>query len=120
NQPSGLTVPMKAVDMAARYGGKVTFMYEAALQGFAIQLTEEQANKLAADPRVDYVEQDQIMQAVATQGGATWGIDRSDQRNLPLSGTYTYADVAGNGVRAYIIDPGILTAHSQYGGRALA
>jgi subtilisin family serine protease len=120
NKPSGLTVPLKAVDMAARYGGSVTFTYEAALQGFAIKMPEEQAKKLAADPRVAYVEQDQIMHAIATQNGATWGIDRSDQRNLPLSGSYTYANSAGTGVRAYIIDTGIRTNHTQFGTRALA
>jgi subtilisin family serine protease len=124
-RPSGLTVPIIAVDMAARYRGSVTYVYESALRGFAITMKEEAALNLAADPRVDYVEQDSVVYAIATepdatQTGATWGIDRIDQRDLPLSGTYNYNDTAGNGVRAYIIDTGIRTAHSNFGGRASA
>jgi subtilisin family serine protease len=119
-RPSGLNVPIMAVDMAARYGGSVTFVYEHALRGFAVKMKEEAALKLAADPRVEYVEADSMVYAVATQSGATWGIDRIDQVNLPLSGTYNYNDTAGNGVRAYIIDTGIRTAHTNFGGRASA
>ena len=57
------------------------------------------------------------MSADATETGATWGIDRIDQRNLPLSGTYTYTHT-GAGVTAYIIDTGINTTHNEFGGRA--
>jgi subtilisin family serine protease len=57
------------------------------------------------------------MEAWTTQSGATWGIDRIDQRSRPLSGTYTYTST-GSGVTAYIIDTGIQTSHSQFGGRA--
>ncbi|MCT4356178.1 S8 family peptidase [Streptomyces sp. Je 1-79] len=52
-----------------------------------------------------------------TQPGATWGLDRIDQRDLPLSTTYTYNRTASN-VTAYIIDTGIRTSHSEFGGRA--
>ncbi|MDD4857775.1 MAG: S8 family serine peptidase [Candidatus Krumholzibacteria bacterium] len=53
-----------------------------------------------------------------TQTGATWGIDRIDQTALPLSGTYTY-NYTGSGVKAYIIDTGILYTHTDFGGRAI-
>jgi subtilisin family serine protease len=46
-----------------------------------------------------------------------WGLDRTDQRNLPLSATYDYAST-GSGVRAYVIDTGIRTTHVDFGGRA--
>ena len=59
------------------------------------------------------------MYASTTQSGATWGLDRIDQRNLPLNGQYTY-NWTGSGVRAYIIDTGIRTTHTQFGGRASA
>ncbi|HEV7588204.1 MAG TPA: S8 family peptidase, partial [Longimicrobium sp.] len=95
------------------------FVYSTALQGFAASLTEQQLAALRADPRVAYVEADQPMYATTTQTGATWGLDRIDQRNLPLSTTYSYT-ADGTGVNAYIIDTGIRFSHSQFGGRAVS
>src|SRR5690606_30814579 len=85
--------------------------------GFAARLSDADAARLARDPRVAYVEQDQVMTIDATQTGATWGLDRIDQRARPLSGTYTYSN-AGAGVTAYIIDTGIRFSHNEFGGRA--
>ncbi|MEV6347647.1 S8 family peptidase [Actinoplanes sp. NPDC051851] len=101
------------------YGGSVAQVYDAAVHGFAARMTEAAAKRLAADPAVEYVEQDQVITADATQTGATWGIDRIDQASLPLSGTYTYPNTGSN-VHAYIIDTGILTTHSEFGGRAVS
>lgn len=39
------------------------------------------------------------------QQGATWGIDRTDQRLLPLDSTYSYS-YTGAGVLAFILDTG--------------
>jgi subtilisin family serine protease len=80
-------------------------------------MSESAAKRLAADPDVAYVEQNQTVSLLGTQTGATWGLDRIDQRNRPLNSTYTYPNTAAN-VHAYIIDTGILTNHSQFGGRA--
>lgn len=107
----------KAKDKALKKKGKLKFSYGAALKGFAAELSDEAVAELRADPDVDYIEQDQFVSLNATQTGATWGIDRVDQRNRPLSGTYTYTTTASN-VYVYIIDTGIRTAHSQFGGRA--
>lgn len=113
---SGLTVSQVAVDLAVRAGGSIFYFYDAALKGFAITMTAEAAEKMAADPRVKYIEQDSEVWAVTTQTGATWGLDRVDQRNLPLNGTYTYTPTASN-VHAYVIDTGIRGTHTQFGGR---
>jgi subtilisin family serine protease len=115
---SGLSMSQIAVDMATRYNGTITYLYDS-INGFAINMKEENALQLAGDARVKLVEQDQVMRANVTQTGATWGIDRIDQRNLPRSTTYTYNTTASN-VHAYIIDTGIRTAHTQFGGRASA
>jgi len=114
---SGLSVDIVAIDMAARYGGTVFFTYETALEGFAIRMPESAARKLAADPRVSFVEQDSEVWAVVTQSPATWGIDRVDERTLPRSNSYTYNTTATN-VHAYVIDTGIRSTHTQFGGRS--
>ncbi|MFC4066397.1 S8 family peptidase [Actinoplanes subglobosus] len=101
------------------YGGAVKRGFGKALNGYEATLTETQAKRLAANSKVAYVEQNQIIRLADTQTNATWGIDRIDQASLPLSTTYTYPNTA-SGVHAYIIDTGILTTHSQFGGRAVS
>jgi aqualysin 1 len=95
------------------------FVYSAALQGFTARMSEPEAIALSRDPRVAFVEEDSIVEALVTQTNAPWGLDRIDQRNLPLSTTYTYT-TTGSGVNAYVIDTGIRTTHTQFGGRAVA
>ncbi|MCW3842684.1 S8 family peptidase [Micromonospora yasonensis] len=110
-------VPDRAAGLAKRYGGTVGTVWSAALTGYSAKMSPAQARRLAADRSVAYVEQDRVVTAEGTQTGATWGLDRIDQRSLPLNGTFTYPNTATN-VRAYIIDTGIRTSHSQFGGRA--
>jgi uncharacterized protein (TIGR03437 family) len=107
-----------AADLAGLHRGQLKHIYKSAVRGFAVQLNEKQALKLAEDPRVKYIEEDGLVSIATTQSGATWGIDRIDQRDLPLSGTYTY-NVNGSGVKAYIVDTGINIAHNEFGGRAI-
>jgi subtilisin family serine protease len=124
---SGAAVEAVASEMASEYGSDLLYTYADALSGFTIRLPEVAAaaiHDIAADERVAYVEQDSIVTLAeesaidTTQTGATWGIDRIDQRNLPLNGTYNYANT-GAGVRVYIIDTGIRISHNEFGGRAL-
>ncbi|MEU8240282.1 S8 family peptidase [Actinoplanes missouriensis] len=105
--------------LSKAYGASVKRSFGKALNGFEAAMTETQAKRLAANSKVAYVEQNQVVSLAATQTNATWGIDRIDQRALPLSTTYTYPVTASN-VTAYIIDTGILYSHSQFGGRATA
>ena len=94
-------------------------VYQSALNGFAANLNGQQLQALRANPSVDYVEEDQVVQSDATQSGATWGLDRIDQSSSTLNGTYIYTST-GAKVHAYIIDTGIRTDHTQFGGRAVS
>jgi subtilisin family serine protease len=101
----------------ARFGAHITTVYSHALKGYAATLPQALVAVLANDARVQSIERDGIMRADTTQTGATWGIDRIDQRNLPLSGTYSYNNT-GAGVTVYIIDTGLRFTHSEFGSRA--
>ncbi len=105
-----------AGQVAGKHRAKLVQSFEHAMRGFVVKADDAALAKLLADPRVAYVEEDGYMHTSATQTGATWGLDRVDQRNLPLSGSYTYNRTA-SGVHAYIIDTGILGTHSQFTGR---
>jgi subtilisin family serine protease len=111
--------PYVASEMAETHRGKLKHVYQNAINGFAAEMTEEEAEALSNDFRVAYVEEDGMMYADITQTNPPWGLDRIDQRNRPLNGTYNY-NFTGANVRAYVIDTGIRTTHSQFGTRAAA
>jgi len=93
--------------------------FRRALKGFSVWTSEQAARKIAEDPAVAFVEEDQEVSLSVDQTGATWGLDRVDQRALPLNSTYGY-DATGAGVKAYIIDTGILASHADFGARVVA
>ncbi|UKA53790.1 Ig-like domain-containing protein [Arthrobacter sp. FW305-BF8] len=87
-----------------------------AIKGAVVTATPGQAAGLLRSAGVAAVELDAPVTAADTQQSATWGLDRIDQRTLPLSGTYTSAST-GAGVSAYVVDSGVLSAHAEFGGR---
>lgn len=110
-----------ANELTTKYGGQRQFTYTAALPGFSLNATAAQASLIAGDPAVEYVAQDIEVTTdalVVQPNPPSWGIDRIDQRSLPLDNKYHYPNIAGN-VVAYVIDTGILLSHQEFGGRAV-
>lgn len=105
-----------ALALTFAHGGSARHVYTSALRGFSVTLPEAAAIALSRDPRVSYVEEDSEVSLAATQNNATWGLDRIDQRDLPLNTTYNH-NFTGAGVTAYIIDTGMRATHTEFGGR---
>jgi aqualysin 1 len=105
--------------LVAQHGGTLRFTYTSAIKGFAANLTERAVEALRRNPNVAYIEADQTAELFDTESSpSSWGLDRVDQRKLPLSSSYSYM-TTGAGVNVYIIDTGIRTSHIEFGGRAL-
>jgi len=107
-----------AQQMAREYRFDVIHSYSHALRGFAVSADDEALKHLLNDDRIAYVEEDGVVTISATQSNATWGLDRVDQRDLPLNSTYIYDTTASN-VNTYIVDTGVLGSHSQFTGRMI-
>jgi subtilisin family serine protease len=103
--------------VAAVAGIRPRFVYTAALNGFAATLNSGQLNAMRHNPNVAFVEADAPAQLMVTQSSAPWGLDRVDQRDLPLSTTFTYG-YTGKDVIVYVLDTGIRKTHKEFEGRA--
>jgi subtilisin family serine protease len=110
-------VARTAADLAQRHKGTILVTYHHALRGFAIRMPDQAVGALRKDPRVAMVDYNRVGKIDVIQTGATWGLDRVDERNRPLGTTYSYAS-DGTGVTVYIIDSGLRTNHVDFGTRA--
>ena len=100
--------------------GVITHMYRNAINGFAASLPQALVRTLLGDPRVKRVERDRPVHIAGTQSPTpSYGLDRIDQRNLPLNNTYKY-NATGSGVTAYVIDTGLTLGHPDFKGRAVS
>ncbi|WP_253884673.1 S8 family peptidase [Actinokineospora diospyrosa] len=119
-QASPDVVKRRAAEASSKYGITVQTQYYTAIRGFLVKGSEEQARQLSTDIAYQYIAQDQEFktQALGVQNAPpSWGLNRIDQRSLPLDTKYHYPQTAPN-VYAYIIDTGIRYTHQEFGGRA--
>ena len=103
---------LEEVNYQSRSAVDVSRVYTHALRGFTAVLDSRQLEDIRLDPRVEYVERDFYVHA-----NVTWGLDRTDQRNLPLDNVYSNTYGNGAGVHVYVIDTGIRASHSEFSGR---
>ncbi|MGQ0815217.1 MAG: S8 family peptidase [Gemmatimonadota bacterium] len=107
-----------AAGLATDYGLQPRHVFEHLLNGFSAQIPDDVVQALAADARVLRLSvQRQFTKLETVTPAGSWGIDRVDQRNLPIDGLYAY-DVDASDVRAYVIDTGMRTTHVEFEARA--
>jgi subtilisin family serine protease len=114
---SVLDPPGLAKQLINAHGGRLRFTYSHAIKGFAADLPVQAEEALLNNPNVAYIEPDLRVQQDDVELNPTWGLDRIDQRSLPFDASYSYA-TTGSGVHVYILDSGIRTTHTEFGGRA--
>lgn len=110
------TPEQAAEALSRRFGGQPEHVYQQALQGFNSRMTSLQASAMTTDPSVAYIEQDCWGGITTRQSGAPWGLDRVDERDLPLDSWYHFGTGSAD-VHAYVLDTGIRSTHPELSGR---
>lgn len=105
-------------DVGSPLNLKVQKLFHVAIHGGVYQMTSSEKEQLEKDPRVAYVEKDEYVSINAAQVQATWGLDRIDQPELPLNGSYEYNANESSEVNVYVIDTGVQISHNDFNGRA--
>ena len=119
SEQSRASIPEVAVmarTIARTHRANLVTSYRHALRGFVVRASDEALARMLMDDRIAYIEEDGVVTISATQQNPTWGLDRSDQRDLPLDDLYNY-DTTASTVHAYIVDTGIRSSHNDFGGR---
>lgn len=101
-------------------GWTVRQVYRNLLSGVAVELPAPAAAALARRADVQRVEADGVATATDTRPVSSWGLDRTDQRGLPLNGSFSYPATAGLGTKAFIVDTGVRATHVDFGGRVVS
>ncbi len=111
-------IATQARQLTGRFGGQTRHVYDPVQRGFSATMSQEQAQRLAADPAVASVEAVQRITVTDTQNNPpNWGDDRIDQRSLPLNQSFTYPANPGQGATVYVLDTGLNASHVEFTGR---
>ncbi|MGH8086265.1 MAG: S8 family peptidase [Lysobacter sp.] len=110
------SVASMARNITANHRVQLVTSFQHALRGFVVKASDDALARMLMDDRIAYIEEDGVVSISGTQQNPTWGLDRSDQRDLPLDDLYHY-DTTAAAVHAYIIDTGIRSTHNDFGGR---
>lgn len=107
-----------ARQLVAAHGGKVFATWKG-MKGFWGTLPEQAIQGLRRHPNVKYIEASVLIPPANVSQNVqygNWGLDRIDQRSLPLDGWFNY-QYTGAGVRVWIVDTGVNMYEADLAGR---